>query len=79
MSRGPWKRTATTRARKNKTAAARFAPVCLVEADTAPAGGAPLSAAFEIAFPDGLVLRVARDADPDATERLLVLLRRRAD
>jgi hypothetical protein len=67
------------RPRKTAPAAARFAPIRLAQALGAPSGAAPFTPAFELLFPDGLALRVARDANPAALERLVGQLRRRGD
>jgi hypothetical protein len=64
------------RPRKNAlpaASAARFAPIRLAGASS---GAASFACAFEVVFPDGLTLRVARHADFAELERLLALLRR---
>ena len=38
-----------------------------------------MGAAFELVFPDGLILRVGRDADPVSLEQFFIRLRRRMD
>ena len=65
------------RPRKNPSPAPRFAPLRLSDALGVRNGPAPFACAFELLFPDGLALRVARDADPAALERLVVALRHR--
>jgi hypothetical protein len=63
------------RPRKNPLPAARFAPIRLADALDARPG----AFAFELLFPDGLILRASGDADPAAFERLVGRLRRRAE
>ena len=57
----------------------RFAPVRLDDTVGARHPPAPMAAVFELVFPDGLILRVARDADPVALEQFFTRLRRRMD
>jgi len=64
---------------KKLPSAPRFAPIRLDGVDGIGHGPAPFTAAFEIAFPDGSVLRAARDADYIALEGLVRYLRRRGD
>ena len=64
------------RPRKEAFPAARFAPIRLADAAGVRRDAAPFACDFELGFPDGLVLRVARDAEPAALERLVRQLRR---
>jgi hypothetical protein len=69
---------ARPRGRPRKTASPlpRFASIRLADAAGGGVGDAALDADFEILFPDGLRLRIARGADPAALERILHPLRR---
>jgi len=64
------------RPRKEAFPAARFAPIRLADAVSERHDAVPFACAFELSFPDGLLLRVAREADPAALERLVRQLRR---
>ena len=57
----------------------RFAPILLDDAASPRHPSAAMAAAFELVFPDGLILRVGRDADPVALEQFFNRLRRRMD
>ena len=63
------------RPRKTSLPPARFAPIDL----TGAIDSRPMVAAVELLFPDGLTLRVSRDADPVAIEQFLSRLRHRMD
>ena len=67
------------RPRKDVAPAVRFAPIRLADVAGPGREAAPMHAALELLFPDGLRLRVTRDADPAVVERLAVHLRRCAD
>ena len=78
MSRASKTAVSAIRPRKRQRKA-RFAPIRLDGAAAAPHIPAPLGTAFEVLFPDGLILRVARDADPVTLEQFFRRLRRRMD
>ena len=64
------------RPRKEAFPAARFAPISLADAVSGRHDAASFACAFELSFPDGLILRVSREADPAALDRLVRQLRR---
>ena len=67
------------RPRKTPLPVVRFAPVRLADAMGTQPDGEVLACVFELRFPDGMILRVARDADFAVIERLLHHLRRRGE
>ena len=72
---------ARPRGRPRKTALplTRFAPIRLADANDPRPDAAPFACAFEMLFPDGLVLRAAGGVDPVVLGRLAQHLRGRGE